>query len=94
LTGNPKLNTLNGFDNLSEIEGDFNFGSTLGIIDLLNFEQVSSITGDIRISDNDMLSDFCVFQDFMNTNWTGNCTITNNSFNPTCEDIQNGNCSQ
>jgi len=85
--GNPKLQNLEALALLEEINGEFVFETTIlfscGIA-------CDGITG------NEMLSDFCGIQGLFNSgNFdTENINISHNAYNPTVQDIIDGNCSQ
>lgn len=80
---NPKLLNLDALSALNEIYSEFYF-------DTIVLYSVEDVRG------NDMLSDFCGVQGLFNSgNFNPeNIFISYNAYNPTVEDIIDGNCSQ
>lgn len=85
--GNPKLQDLSALAILEEINGEFVFETTIF------FSCGIACDG---IAGNEMLSDFCGVQSLFNSgNFnTENINISHNAYNPTIQDIIDGNCSQ
>lgn len=80
VAGNPNLISLSGLDNLIFTEEEINIGGSV------------FFTPEIG---NPLLADFCALQNlFSNGTYNYNVVIENNAYNPTIQDIQNGNCSQ
>lgn len=81
--GNPKLLNLNALSSLNEINSAFYF-------DTVVLYSVEDVRG------NDILSDFCGVQGLFNSgNFDSeNINISYNAYNPTVQDIIDGNCSQ
>ena len=48
----------------------------------------------ISIIGNEQLKDFCQLKPFVNNGYVGNFNVSQNMFNPTKQDIIDGNCSQ
>lgn len=86
-----------GLSGLKTIFGDLvlDANTHLGIPGSLNgLNAVVSIGGDIRIVSNDGLNDFCALEDLINLgNYGGILQISGNTYNPTLEDFENGDCS-
>jgi hypothetical protein len=80
---NPKLLNLDALSALNEINSEFYF-------DTIVLYSVEDVRG------NDMLSDFCGVQGLFNSgNFNpANIFISYNAYNPTVQDIIDGNCSQ
>lgn len=75
---NPSLTSLDGLENLSSVH-DIYIGE--------------SSTGSI-IPSQDFLTDFCALSNLVINGSYMSLNIDNNAYNPTVEDIVNGNCSQ
>ena len=88
---NTLLNDLNELSNLYDINTlEIRFNNSLKNIDgLSNISDINSIS----ILDNEILSDFCGISNIVN-NGLENYSVRRNLFNPSQEDIINGNCSE
>lgn len=102
LVGNNALVSLEGLNNLTSLSGLSNITTNLSLTSLDGLENLS-LAQDIYIGRNssgailpsqDLLTDFCALNNLaLNGNYNS-ITIENNGYNPTVEDIVNGNCSQ
>lgn len=90
---NYELNNLEAFVSLESVNVSFVFKNNNLVENLSNFQNISSIPGNVEIIDNQMLANFCALTNVFNTNLAETCIIEGNNFNPTCEDIANGVCS-
>ena len=88
---------LEDFSNLSVItlvKGNL----TIGFSNVTNLDFLSNLNqtfGDVRIFGNDNLTDLCGLQTIVNAdNIGGEYFVQDNLFNPTFQDISDGNCSQ
>jgi len=77
---------------LEKIGGKILLGGT-NITDLSIFSNLIELGGDIGINSNPLLTNFCDIVSVINSGWSGNCNITDNGFNPTCQEIADGICS-
>ena len=90
---NIGLINLMGLDNLTTIGGEFNILDNEDLLSLDGLESLISVGGTIWIDDNTSLVDFCALlpstinaQVSFNPGWNG--------YNPTQQDLIDGNCSQ
>ena len=93
INNNPHLTDLSGLNNLTKIgsiagAGKLYIQNNLSLTHLNGLENLTSSYGTSEISNNESLVNFCGL-----INFTSNLTIYDNAYNPTLEDIQNGNCS-
>jgi hypothetical protein len=108
LSGFDSLEYVSGVINLSDCSGIVNFDgfpsliSTGGLTinnlyalsDFGNLSQLTSIENDLIIVENNSLTDFCDLQTLMmNDGLGGDYVVFNNAYNPTQQDIIDGNCS-
>ena len=107
ITGFNNLKTIRGqlaFSFANQITDITGFGSIRTIGDLriqqngqiqnLNFlATVETVEKDISIFLNNNLSNFCGLKTLVKSNFSGDFDISNNAFNPTREQIANGDCS-
>lgn len=95
IAGNRSLTDIDSLSNLSSVLGSVLISSNNIISSLNGLENLTSIGGFLNITHNWELTDFCGIAPLFNNNGlTDTYTVNNNSFNPTEEDILNGNCSQ
>ncbi|NQY05660.1 MAG: carboxypeptidase regulatory-like domain-containing protein [Flavobacteriaceae bacterium] len=105
IIGNQELLNLNGLNNITNVGGNLsvvhgNFTSLSGI------ESLNNVGGSVQIgfweytpgatedAPNPNLTDFCALQNLFTNGTYGNVFIENNAYNPTVQDIIDGNCSQ
>lgn len=95
------IQNLNGFQNLTNV-GVLNTGSfSIRIKDcdlitnLDGFSGLNDVDSQIIIINNQILNNFCGFSNLINNNGlNGNFSTSGNAYNPTQQDIIDGNCSQ
>lgn len=92
LSYNNSLSDLNALLSLDNINGTLNINNNNSIIHLNGFTNVDNIFG-IGIGNNVNLYDFCGLSNLMSNNYTGSYGVSGNAYNPTQQDIINGNCS-
>lgn len=88
------MTSLSGLENVNSVGRlwirELNFLTNLDALDNLN-----SIESDLQISGNESLTDFCGLQNLVDQNGIGGQYIVNtNGYNPTLQDLIDGNCSQ
>jgi len=88
------LNNLTGLNGVISIIGNCQIEKS-DITNLNGLNNINSISGDLVIKTNNNLTDFCGISDLIiDGGLLGGYYISNNSFNPTHQDIIDGNCSQ
>lgn len=89
-----KLSKISGFSNLESINGNLSIDHS-SLTNLNALTNVISVSGNISILNNPSLSDFCGIKDLIQSNGlSGNFEAFWNSYNPSENDLQNGNCIQ
>lgn len=99
---NDDLTSLNGLNNLTTVEFNIKISQNDLLISLDGLENlISVVNGRINIgkdgSDfipNDNLADFCALTNLFTNGTYGFVEIDHNAYNPTVQDIIDGNCSQ
>ena len=90
------ITSLEVFENVEKIIGDFVIIDTQ-LTTLDGLENLILVTGDITITSTlpfqQDIRDFCALQNLINGGSFKSITITDNRFNPSVGDIQQGNCS-
>lgn len=82
------------FLNLTTFSGSIRIIDT-NLINLNGLQNITSVSGDIQIWYNDNLDNFCGLSDLIIAgNLDGEWNILGNDYNPTQQDIIDGNCSQ
>ena len=110
ISGNNGLTSLEGLNNLQRIGSqNSGIPTFLSIINndaltsLNGLSNLNAVYGEIVIGDrpnqiepnqNNSLSDFCDLQNLVNNGYHEDVFINNNAYNPTIQDIIDGNCSQ
>ena len=89
-----KLYNLEGLNALQYIGGDiFLVGNRINNLDA--FENIQSVDGNIKIIQNYRLDDLCGLRPYLSTNnFNNTCTIYDNKYNPTVQEIIDGDCNQ
>ena len=99
---NESLQTLEGLNNLVSLMANSFINQNNSLYSLDGLENLTSVQ-DLYIGRNsssailpsqDLLTDFCALSNLVNNGNYNSITIENNEYNPTVEDIINGNCSQ
>jgi hypothetical protein len=87
------LDDLGGLANLRSIQSDFFIGFNDLLISLEGLSNLESVGGNLTIRENGVI-DFCDIQNLLGANGvSGVVTIENNVYNPSVQDIIDGNCS-
>lgn len=105
ISGNSSLTSLDGLHNLASIHGDvikFDGTGSLFIRDnaaltsLNGLHNLTSVGEDLDISNNNVLTSFCGIAQLINNGQIeqNEYLVESNAFNPTYQDIIDGNCSQ
>jgi hypothetical protein len=90
----PSLGNINGFSNLRSI-GRIILADNNSLQNLNGFESLELIQSFIEIEENESLTDFCGLTNVLTLNGLqGEYRVSDNAFNPTQQDIIDGNCSQ
>lgn len=90
---NSNLLNLQGLGNISEVSSA-HITENLNLNSLEGLENLIQVNTQLNILENDNLEDHCSTQNlFINGSYI-NVQIENNAYNPTIQDIINGNCSQ
>lgn len=95
IESNPSLLNLDGLNNLRSI-GDLGLKilTNQRLTNLDGLSGVEQIIGNLKISFNGLLRDYCALQNSLGNGDPSNFTVRDNFYNPTLEDIRNGNCSR
>lgn len=90
---NDALNDLTGLNNLLSVGESIKITSNDNLISLNGFENLLNVSYALEITDNRKLTDFCAIQNlFINGN-VGYYTVFSNAYNPSKQNIIDGNCS-
>jgi hypothetical protein len=85
---------INDLSNLKSIGGRLNIFNNISLLSLDGIENIEIVECLIKITGNDSLVDFCAIKDLLSEDGAGGeVWIYENAFNPTVEDIINGDCS-
>ena len=87
------LKNLEGLNSLTQLNGDLDITSHSELTSLNGLEGLTNIGNDIKIQGNSSLDNFCSLTNlFLNYSFTGNYQVLGNSYNPSIQDIVDGNC--
>lgn len=64
------------------------------LTNLDNLSELKTLKNNLLIANNSVLTDFCGIRKALQNNYDGGFNISDNPFNPTLQEIINGNCSQ
>jgi hypothetical protein len=93
ISNEPLLANLNGLSNIIEITGELQIINNSSLLNLSGLENLNRLGQDLSIIGNVNLTDFCGLENLINNDFSGVYAVFSNAFNPTQEDIENGNCS-
>ena len=93
ILNNPSLNDFSPLSNITLVKGSL----TIGYSNLTNLDDLSNLNrtfGDVNIWYNSSLSDLCGLQNIVQgDNIDGIYNVHDNAYNPTFQNINDGNCS-
>ena len=92
LENNDSLVNINGLSNLAEIKRVLSISYNEKLTNLEGFNNLSSFGG-AKIESNSSLKDFCGIEKALRNGYNGGFIIKNNAYNPSEQEILNGNCS-
>ena len=93
ISDNDSLLSVVGLSGVTNSVEFLNVNNCNSLQSLDGFENIDSVYDNIKVRNNDMLSDFCALGDVLTVGNIPDVTIVNNLFNPTVQDIIDGNCS-
>lgn len=97
LTLSNNVTSLNGLLDLNRILGDLDIIDTQ-LTTLEGLDNLNQVSGSITITSTQQplqsITDFCALQTLFSSGEFNTVNITNNEFNPTSQDIAQGNCTQ
>ena len=89
---NDTILNLKGLNNLKSVNGKFMIASNRGLKDLSGLDSLNNVDSDLEVAGNYLLKDFCGLRDFLTNGTLSSFIAVNNAFNPTKQDIIDGNC--
>ncbi|WP_310993223.1 hypothetical protein [Aequorivita marina] len=93
IINNRSLISLSGLNNITAIgEGGFYIEKNYLLKNLNNLDRISIIEGPLSIERNILLKDFCALNDLITEGSFGTYLVLRNLYNPTIQDIIDGNC--
>jgi len=94
ISSNEILVNLNGLENLTTVNGVFEIYQNYIVQNLDPLSQLTSVSEGMEIVNNDLLDDFCGLTPLIVGNGLeGGLSTSQNAYNPTEQDIRDGNCS-
>ena len=92
ISANSSLNNIDGLSSVQSIGGYFKLGTNESLININGLSSVQSIGEYITINNNQLLTNLCGISLVINNGFNGNYNVYDNGYNPTIQDIINGNC--
>lgn len=89
---NDAIENLEGLNNLKSVNGKFTIASNRSLKNLNGLDALNNVDSDLDVVDNYFLKDFCDIRDFLTNGTLGSFNAVYNAFNPTKQDIIDGNC--
>ena len=84
---------MDGLAGLITVGGSISIKDNTDLLSV-GFVNLANVLGDIQISNNTSLNDYCELQAFLvNGGLGGTFNATGNAYNPTAQNIIDGNCS-
>lgn len=88
---NDHVQNIEAFGNLTVVDDEFRILGTSNIESLSGLENLSSVHL-LSIHDHPNLTDYCALTNLVNNNGVVNFSVSNNEYNPTLLQLENGNC--
>jgi hypothetical protein len=90
---NALLENIDALIHFTIISGTLNISQNQTLINLNGLQNISSVSGDLVIYNNSSLDDLCGLNNLIiNGGLTGQYTVLSNPYNPSQQDIINGDC--
>ncbi|WP_299104797.1 carboxypeptidase-like regulatory domain-containing protein [uncultured Tenacibaculum sp.] len=93
IEGNQNLLNLEGLSNMNYIQTSLIINYNPAISNLDHLENLKTVGG-LYVNSNENLTNFCGLTNVLTTGNNYNYLVSSNKYNPTKQDIINGNCSQ
>jgi hypothetical protein len=90
---NSALTSLEGLNNLEHIEQDLVIADNALLAEVDALGALTTLNRDLQVNDNASLTDFCGLKPLIDNGFSNSFEITGNAFNPTQQNISEGNCS-
>lgn len=88
------ITNIDALSNLTSVVGRINIYACNSLINLDGLNGLTSVGSDIKVKDNSFLTSFCGLSNLIiNHNYSNTFTATGNVYNPSKQDITDGNCS-
>lgn len=94
IENNNSLVNIDGLSSLTFVPSYAYIQSNSELVNLNGLSNLNSVGDDLRILGNLILNDFCGIQPSLISGMSGNYTVYGNAYNPTEQDLIDGNCSQ
>ncbi len=95
ISNNHALTNIDGLSNIASLNGDLQIVDNDALTNIDGLSNLGSVEFELLIRENDALTNLCGITDLITNNGLlGNYSVYNNAYNPTQQDIIDGNCSQ
>jgi hypothetical protein len=91
---NPLLTSLEGLNGLTSVGQILEINSNAALINLNGLSDLTIVGKELNVTNNASLINLCGLQNLMNQGFSGEYIVEGNTYNPTKEELIDGNCSQ
>ncbi|MBO0329990.1 fibronectin type III domain-containing protein [[Muricauda] lutisoli] len=92
ISNNGSLTSIQGFESLTNVDGGIRINSNVLLTSITAFGNITSFGTDVQIRYNQVLQDFCILNSLITAEYTGSFSTIGNAYNPTLQDMIDGNC--
>ena len=92
ITNNGELVSIQGFDALTNVDLLLKIRFNTLLTTITAFGNLTSVGERVEIGYNSVLEDFCTFNNLITNGFSGSFDVSVNSYNPTLQDMIDGNC--
>lgn len=84
---------ISGLEDLNYVGGDFRIANMLYLEDLNGLDALATIAGGLSIQDNSQLHDYCALNELIQSNGLeGSYLVSGNEYNPSIQQLLDGDC--
>ncbi|NJB69749.1 hypothetical protein GGR42_000211 [Saonia flava] len=92
ITNNRELTSIQGFDSLTNLDWQIQIDSNILLTSITAFSNLTSVGERFQIRNNSVLDDFCIFNNLIINGFSESFIVSSNLYNPTLQDMIDGNC--
>ncbi|KAB7529178.1 hypothetical protein F8C76_15200 [Flagellimonas olearia] len=93
ISENSALTSLDGLNNIELVDYNLQITENASLVNIDALGALTTLNGDLRVNGNTSLTDFCGLKPLIDNGFSNSFEIMGNAFNPTQQNISEGNCS-